>query len=126
MKTLIRILCAIALAAMMVPPTFAGDVNYNYPGKFNVKIIPPTQYEDNSPLLDSDIAGYRVYYGKSSGSYTVAKDVGKTTSVIITGIPPGKYFVVATCISSLGKESKYSNEIVRTVEASTPKPPSCE
>ena len=76
--------------------------------------VAPTLNEDDSPL--TDLAGYRVYYGESSGSYTDSVSVGIYPTVSIGNLGPGKtlYFSVAA-FDLNGNESDYSNEVITTV-----------
>jgi hypothetical protein len=39
--------------------------------------------------LESDIAGYKLYYGTSSGNYTIILDAGNTTNYTITSLEEG-------------------------------------
>lgn len=70
----------------------------------------PTQNVDGSAL--SDLTGYKIYYGTSSGSLTSSVSVsgGATTTATITGLTTGTtyYFAIAS-ISSSGGESNKSN-----------------
>lgn len=63
------------------------------------------------PNLEPDIAGYRLYYGVSSGNYTESIDVGNTTTVAVPNLAVGTTYVfVVTAFNSLGLESLPSNE----------------
>ena len=65
---------------------------------------------------DSDLAGYKVYIGTSSGSYLPATDVGNTTTHKIVGLLSGKtYYFAVTAYSMSGSESSYSNEASKTM-----------
>ncbi|NIM98615.1 MAG: hypothetical protein GTO24_11210 [candidate division Zixibacteria bacterium] len=64
------------------------------------------------PNPEPDLAGYIVYYGSSPGNYTESVNVGKTTSVRITGLPTSKeYFVALTAYDVSGNESDFSAEV---------------
>ena len=65
------------------------------------------------PVSDSDLAGYKVYYGTAPGNYTLSKDVGNTTSTTLTGLDPcTRYYVAVKAYDTGGLESaSYSNEI---------------
>ncbi len=68
---------------------------------------------------EPELAGYKIYYGTSSGSYTASKDVGKTTTCTINGIDEGKtYYFVATAYDGQNNESGYSNQVSFTVPLS--------
>jgi hypothetical protein len=74
----------------------------------------PTTNADGTPL--TDLAGYNLYYGTSSGNYTVTIDVGNVTTYGIDGFPPGTYYFVLTAYDISGNESDYSTEISRTIQ----------
>lgn len=58
------------------------------------------------------IAGYIVYYGHESGSYTYAKDVGKVTSCTVANLQEGTpYYFAVTAYDHSGQESDYSKEV---------------
>ena len=86
---------------------------------------PPTQNTDGSAL--TDLAGYRIYYGTASGTYTLGPiDVADPTAVeyVVTGLNNDTtYYFVATSYNSAGTESAYSNEASKTTPPLTPNPP---
>ena len=61
---------------------------------------------------DSTLAGYRVYTGTASRSYSMEIDVGNSTSCVIKNLQDGAthYFAV-TAVDASGLESGYSNEV---------------
>jgi hypothetical protein len=61
---------------------------------------------------DSEVAGYKVYAGTASRSYTLSVDAGNRTGYTLTGLEDGKtYYIALTAYNSEGVESDYSNEI---------------
>jgi peptidoglycan hydrolase-like protein with peptidoglycan-binding domain len=74
--------------------------------------IAPSTNTDGTPL--NNIAGYKIYYGKSSGTYTNSIDVGYVNSSTISNLPDGIYYLAATVYDTLGRESAYSNEVIRS------------
>jgi regulation of enolase protein 1 (concanavalin A-like superfamily) len=59
-----------------------------------------------------NIAGYRVYYGGSSGTYTNRSDVGNLTNAAVSGLASGvTYYFAATAYDTNGLESDYSAEV---------------
>jgi hypothetical protein len=67
---------------------------------------------------DSDLAGYKVYQGTSSGTYTapVATMPKGTTSYTVTGLQTGTtYFFIITAYDSAGNESLHSNEVSKSI-----------
>jgi|GEM_PF-2650733 len=77
--------------------------------------IAPVEREDGTPISMAEIAGYRVYYGTSPGSYTNQVDVqgGSTMQVTLTNLTKGAYYIVVTTYDSDGRESAYSQEVVK-------------
>jgi hypothetical protein len=75
---------------------------------------PPTENVDGSPL--EDLAGYRIYYGQFSGSYTDELAVSDPdTSQYDVPLPSGSYYFAMTALDVEGNESAYSNEVVKVV-----------
>jgi hypothetical protein len=74
----------------------------------------PTTYTDGTAATPTAVAGYRIYYGTSSGIYTKSVDVASagTTPVAYTLIlSHGTYYFAVTAICTDGPESDYSNEL---------------
>lgn len=68
------------------------------------------------PNTEPGIAGYKIYWGLSSGNYTGSQDIGNNTSVTITGLDEGKtYYFAATAYNGDGVESDFSSPISYTV-----------
>ena len=86
---------------------------------------PPTQNEDGSPL--TDLAGYKIYYGTATGTYTLGPiDIADPAVVThtVTGLANDTtYFFVATAYNISGVESQYSNEAIKTTAPLRPNPP---
>jgi hypothetical protein len=65
-----------------------------------------------NPNTESDLAGYRLHYGTTSGNYTVHLDVHKVTSYTVTGLADGQaYYFAASAYDASGNESGYSNQV---------------
>ena len=78
-----------------------------------VSWIPPTQYEDNTPLNQQDIAGYTIDCGTSSGNYDTEFNVpdGTLTNFTITFPTAGTRYCAMKTIDVRGNNSTYySNE----------------
>jgi hypothetical protein len=61
---------------------------------------------------EPQLAGYKIYWGTSSGNYAFSKNVGNTTVCTITGLDEGRtYYFAATAYDGTGAESDYSNQI---------------
>ena len=89
--------------------------------------IPIALLADNVSLIwdpspDENVAGYRIYYGVASRTYTNVVDVGYVTNTIITNLTINvTYYFAATAYNILGMESDYSDEA--TYSSQYPVPP---
>jgi hypothetical protein len=75
----------------------------------------PTKYIDGATL--TDLAGYRIHYGKESQNYENSVDVSNSslTRYVLESLPPGKYYFALTALSGSGGESPFSEEVVATL-----------
>ncbi|RMG08587.1 MAG: fibronectin type III domain-containing protein [Planctomycetota bacterium] len=78
---------------------------------------PPTHRVDGSPL-GSDLAGYKVYYGTRSRTYTTVVDIPNplTTQHLIENLPPGRWYFAVSAYDRQGLESGYSNEADKFIQ----------
>ncbi|MFN7964676.1 MAG: Ig-like domain-containing protein [Acidobacteriota bacterium] len=67
-----------------------------------------------NPITDADKAGYKVYYGTASRTYSSNKDVGNVTTTTLTGLTAcTRYYMAVKAYDTGGLEStNYSNEVV--------------
>ena len=91
-----------------------SDVSNN---ALNLSWVAPSEREDGAGLSLSEIAGFRIYYGVTSGDYsnTIDVDDHTATQAVLAGIPSGTYYVAVTVVDVDGRESLYSDEVVITV-----------
>lgn len=75
----------------------------------------PTENVDGTPL--TDLAGYVIYWGTSSRSYTGNQTINSpaTTEWEATTVPPGTYYFAMTAFDAENNESGYSNEIRKII-----------
>jgi hypothetical protein len=67
---------------------------------------------------ETDVAGYKIYYGTSSGEYSQIFDAGNTTQITIGGIQEGvTYYFAATAYNVEASESGFSTEVSYTAPA---------
>jgi hypothetical protein len=67
----------------------------------------------DSGVPATDIAGYAIYYGVASRSYTNVVDVGLATTGVVSNLVAGTtYYFAVTSRSSSGLESDFSTEVV--------------
>ncbi len=74
----------------------------------------PTQNVDGSPL--TDLAGFVVYWGTQSRNYTGSYTINSPgiTRWDVT-VSPGSYYFALTAVDSDGNESRYSNQVLKTI-----------
>lgn len=64
------------------------------------------------PNKEIDLAGYRVYYGTASRSYSKVIGTGRVTECQISDLQAGKkYFFAVTAYDTAGNESPFSEEV---------------
>jgi len=85
-------------------------------GSVTLNWTAPTENEDGTPL--TDLAGYRIYWGTTPGSYpdSVTLDNPGLTTHVVENLAPGTYEFVATSFNTAGVESSYSNPATKTVQ----------
>lgn len=86
--------------------SFAGDVTLSW--------TPPTVNQDGTYI--TDLAGYAVYYGTASGSFTDTIDVGNVITYQLKNLGDRlTYYFIVTAYDTSGNESQYSNEVSRYI-----------
>lgn len=74
-----------------------------------------------------DLAGYKVYMGTESGSYTRVAEVGLVTTysgaIQVTDDKLSNYYFVLTAFDTANLESDYSNEVSATYDTRVPPAP---
>ena len=82
-------------------------------GTLAIDWVTPSQRDDGTPLILSEIETYNLYYGSSPGDYqdTIDNSNVTTDSVYISDFPGGTYYFVITTVTYDGLESRYSEEI---------------
>ena len=71
------------------------------------------------PSPGSSIAGYRLYEGAASGSYTNVIATGKATTATVSSLVSGTtYYFAVTAFDTIGLESAFSSEISYTAPPS--------
>lgn len=80
---------------------------------FSLSWAAPVEREDNSPILLSEIAGYRVYYGTTQSQYPNSFTIndGTAEGYVFTDFSTGTYYFVVTTLDTDGRESKRSAEV---------------
>lgn len=96
-------------------PSFSITVQAISLGSVTLNWTAPTENDDGSPL--TDLAGYKVYWGTSSGNYSNSVTINNpsVTTYIVENLSPGTYEFVATSLNSSGVESIYSGSVTEVV-----------
>ncbi len=96
-------------------PGFAIDVTQVGTFSTTLSWTPPSLNEDGSTA--TDLAGYKIYYGQSSRSYSneIRIDNPSVTTYVVENLSAGTYYFAATAFNSANEESRYSAETVRTL-----------
>lgn len=71
--------------------------------------------------VETNLAGYKIYFGATSGAYSQSIDVGNVTIWPIPAEWPDGYFA-ATAYDAEGLESGFSNEVLFTTGQLIPQP----
>jgi hypothetical protein len=103
------IIAAVLLFIFSSIPAFAGSATLSW--------NPPTRNTDGTPL--TDLAGFKIYYGISSGNYTQVVNAGYVTTYTVNNLNSGTYYFVATAYDTSGNESGYSNQVSKTISGGT-------
>lgn len=95
---------------------FSIEVSQAALGSMMLTWMAPTENTDGTAL--TDLAGYRIYYGKSQGNYPNRVDINNVglASYVVENLVPDTYYIVATSVNSMGAESAYSNVVIRNVQ----------
>jgi hypothetical protein len=66
----------------------------------------------------SDLAGFRVYYGTASGSYSKSITISSpyTTSYTISNLPASTYYMIVKAYDTSNNESSASSELSKTIK----------
>jgi hypothetical protein len=61
---------------------------------------------------ESDLAGYRIYYGTSPGNYTSSQETGRVTSYTLSNLTEGRtYYITMSAFDTSRNESRRTTEI---------------
>ena len=97
-------------------PAFTVNVQAVANGSATLSWTPPTTRMDGSPL--TNLAGYRIRYGTSSGSYpnVITIPNGGVTNGVVSNLVPGTYYFVTTAFDAAGYESNFSSPVSTTIQ----------
>jgi hypothetical protein len=84
------------------------------PGSVTLAWDAPTTNTDGTSL--TDLAGFKVYYGISSGNYTAVVNVGNVATYTVNSLAPGyTYYFNVTAYNTSNLESNFANEVSKTI-----------
>jgi len=76
-----------------------------------------------NPSVDPNVAGYKIYFGVASHTYSNSIVVGNVTNSTVTGLADNTtYYFAATTYNSSGTESVFSNEAIYDTEGAPSSP----
>lgn len=112
-------------AALLQPSTPVVDPSPETPPSATPPSSPPPVSSTSSATLswspnsDSDLAGYKIYFGTASENYTAPGSptvIGKVTSYTVTGLQRNTtYFFALSAYDSAGNESALSAEVSKSI-----------
>jgi hypothetical protein len=84
-------------------------------GGVTLNWMPPTENTNGSTL--TDLAGYNIHYGTSSGDYTQTVSVSNPgiATYVVDNLTSGTYYFSVGAVNSQGVESPLSSEVSATV-----------
>jgi len=100
-------------AADVSAPAQSGVVQGG-PGTVTLTWQPPTQYSDGTALA---VAGYNIYYGSASQSYSQTIKVSNPglATYVVDNLPAGTYYFAIAAYDSTGAQSNFSSEVAAAV-----------
>jgi fibronectin type III domain protein len=100
-----------AVTSALTPPAASTPPAQSTPASITFSWVPPTQNSDGSPI--TNLAGYKLHYGKSSTDYTqtLAVENAGLTRFVVDNLPSGTYYFAITAFNAQGLESPLSGEI---------------
>ena len=86
---------------------------YSSTADINLSWVAPSEREDNTAISLSEIAGYKIYYGTSPGSYSNSVNINDSTasSYKFSNFTKGTYYFAITTRDTEGRESQFSSSI---------------
>ncbi len=102
-KKLILSILGLFCTWILLQTSFAGSINITW-----------------DPVNDSDLAGYRLYYGIQSRIYNPHIQIDKSiTNYQVENLKDGTYYIAVTAIDTSVNESGFSNEEIKIIKTNT-------
>ena len=97
-----------------VPQPIGGVSDFSLQRPVNLRVDTGSGYADLKwdSSDETELAGYNLYYGKTSGQYTRRRIVGNLNRYRLDSLNNNEaYYFAVTAYDSLNRESDYSNEV---------------
>ncbi len=118
-KYIVTLAVIFQLAACTTADNFNGSTTGGYATASAISLswIAPSERDDGTSISMAEISGYRIYYGTTQGTYTEQIDVndGNVDQATLDNLTSGTYYLVLTTVDIDGRESTYSDEVVRII-----------
>ena len=125
-RSALNLLQNTAIASLLQPPTPVVSAPPSLPPPSTPPSTPPPPSPSTGNVTltwtangESDLAGYKIYVGTASGTYSFpgsAFVIGKVTSYTVSNLPKGQtYFFAMTAYDSAGNESPLSAEVSKSI-----------
>ena len=101
----------VPLPTFSIAVTAAGTTT----GSATLRWTPPTRNEDGTPI--ENLAGYRVYYGTSTGNLNQVITIASptVTSAVIQNLTPATWYFALKAYNAANVESSFSNIASKTI-----------
>jgi len=95
---------------------FSIEVLQMADGQAMLQWVAPVESADGSPL--TDLAGYRIYYGRASGDYAQTVEVNSpgVSSYLVENLSSGPWYFAVAAYDRSDRESEMSNEAATLIE----------
>ncbi len=91
---------------------------------FPISLIAASIQVSWSANSESDLAGYKVYYGTQPGTYTTTVNAGKVTTLTIDNLDTGRtYYIAMSAYDTSSNESEKSAEVSISIPVPDTTPP---
>ncbi|RRS32694.1 MAG: hypothetical protein OI74_10725, partial [Gammaproteobacteria bacterium (ex Lamellibrachia satsuma)] len=97
--------------------SFAISVNESISNSAHIEWQIPTTRDGGSPLAQSEISGYRIYFGASSSNLSPIVEIndGTATQYTVNNLTTGTHYFSITTIDTAGVESSLSNIVHKII-----------
>ncbi|MGR3317141.1 MAG: fibronectin type III domain-containing protein [Candidatus Anammoxibacter sp.] len=116
-KRLCSLILYFIFFAVLILPSFASNARAE-----NITTVQVILHWDS--IIVDDLAGYKVYYGNTSGNYTNSVDVGNVTDYTLLVDESRDIYITLTAYDFSGNESGYAVEVIHSAATNDTTAPS--